>query len=209
MKPNLFRSISGSLAQQFPLLPRIRRSFYGLLCFCCIFIVIGLSESEGLTIPVTPVKDGRFDKVPVARYLENTVTGGQLTIKYPGIIDRIMLSDKTSDLDMVTLLFLAVASIIIIWIVPKLQQEHLFRKDISQAIRLLGYLLMLHGLFSIYRNVSYMPGKIESLTNNEFTSRVSVLLLTWAEFYFALVVIAISNVYKRGVKLQQEQDLTV
>ncbi|MES2328522.1 MAG: DUF2975 domain-containing protein [Bacteroidota bacterium] len=211
MKPNLFRSISDSLAESFPLLPRIRRSFIGLLMFCFLFFAIGIGETNGITVPVQPMPDTHFNGQPVTAYASGSITlAGRFKIPSPGIVERILLPNLTTDLDMITLLFLAVASIIIILVVPKLQQQHLFRKDISNYIRLLGYLVALHGLLTLYRNLIYAPTRIEALTNNEFTSfHSSFPILIYAELYFSMVILALAGLYQRGIKLQQEQDLTV
>jgi hypothetical protein len=211
MKPNLFRSISNSLAESFPLLPRIRRSFMGLIMFCLLFFTIGISESEGISMPVKPSDNSPYQKQPVAAYTSGQVKmGGQFTILDPVIADRILLPNLSTDLDMLTLFFIAVASIIIVLIVPKLQQQNLFRKDISNSIRLLGYLVVVHATLSIYRNIYYAPTRIEALTNKEFTAQHhSFPLLFIAELYFSMIIIALAGLYQRGIKLQQEQDLTV
>ena len=210
MKPNLFRSISNSLAEQFPLVPRIRRSFIGLLMFCLLFLSIGFSESKGITMPIVPRESGAYANRSIAIYEGSIIKlGGQLTISDPGFWERLLLPHVITDLDMLTLVFMALASIIIIWMAPKLQQQNLFRKDISNSIRLLGYLIMLHGILSLYRILVYGPGKIESLTHNQFTSQRGFPITVSAELYFSLIVIALGSMYQRGVKLQQEQDLTV
>jgi hypothetical protein len=210
MNLHFIRSIYDSLGETFPLLPRIRRSFIGLLMFCILFLSIGLSESDGINMPVKSVLDGQYDNQIVATYPSGVVKlGGQFTITNPVFMDRIFLPAVTTDLDMLALLFIAIASIIVIWITPKLQTQHLFRKDISNAIRLLGYLIMLHGVLNIYRIIQYAPARIEALTNHQFTSMRSFPVMQWAELYFALVVIALAGLYKRGMKLQEEQDLTV
>jgi hypothetical protein len=210
MKPNLFRSISDSLSEQFPLLPRIRKSFIGLLMFCALFFAMGITETDGILLSVKPLPGSQFNDKPVANYAEgNVALGGQLTILNPGFIERAFLPDATTDIDSVTLLFLAAASVIIILVLPKVKQENLFRKDISTSIRLLGYLVMAHGIFSIYRILEYAPKRIEAITNHEFTTIRSFPLMTMAELYFSLIVIAVAGIYKRGIKLQEEQDLTV
>ncbi len=210
MKPNLFRSISNALAASFPILPRIRRSFVGLLMFCILFFLIGIGESNGINVPVKPMPNTHYNDQQVVTYAAGSIKlAGQFNIVNPDIIERILLSNLTTDLDMLTLIFLAMASIIIILIVPKLQQQNLFRKDISNYIRVLGYLIALHGFLTFYRTVLYTPNKIEALTNNEFTSIRSFPLLIYAELYFSMIVIALAGLYQRGIKLQQEQDLTV
>jgi hypothetical protein len=205
-----FCSLTDKIAEKFPLLPRIRRSFWGLLLFCILFITIGISNNDGITLAVKPVEYSRYANQGVTSYHAGAVTlGGYFTISNPGLFDKIFLPESTSGLDLFTLLFMAIGSGIIIWMVPKLQQQNLFRKDISNAIGLLGYLLMLHGIISIYRMVSYAPHEIESLTRNEFTTQKTFPIMLWAELYFSLVVIALAHIYQRGMKLQEEQDLTV
>jgi hypothetical protein len=211
MKPNLFRSISNALAESFPILSRIKRSFFGLLMFCIVFFLIGIGKSEGITVPVKPMPNTHYNNQQIATYAEGSVKlAGQFTITNPGIIESILMPNLTTDLDLLTLIFLAIASIVIILILPKLQDQNLFRKDISNYIRLLGYLLILHGFLTCYRTIFYAPDKIEMLTNNEFTSYgASVPLLIYAELYFSMVIIALAGFYQRCIKLQQEQDLTV
>jgi hypothetical protein len=208
MKPNLFRSISNSLAERFPLLPRIRRSFWGLLLFCIMFLLIGFGR-DSLTIPVKAKYESHIQNLPSIVYTGGVVTPGQLTIANPTILECILLQNETTDVDLLTIIFLAIGSIIIIWMVPKLHDQNFFRKDVSNLIRVLGYLMIVHGLLSIYRIAIYMPSKIEGITNNEFTRESGFPIMVSAEFYFALIVIALAGMYQRGIKLQQEQDLTV
>jgi hypothetical protein len=210
MKPNLFRSIYDSLGEQFPLLPRVRRSFIGLLLFCILFFSIGFWNGNGITIPVKPVENGRFANQSIATYATGTVTlSGYFTITNPGVTEKILLPNQTTDVDLFTLLFLAIVSVIVILVTPKLFQQNLFRKDISNSIRLLGYLTIFHSTANILRTSYYAPLTIESLTNNEFTTHRGFPITSYAELYFALALIALAGVYKRGIKLQEEQDLTV
>jgi hypothetical protein len=212
MKPNLFRSISNSLAESFPILPRIKQTFTGLLIFCIVFLLLGIIAGDGITVPVKPMPKSKYADVEVATYNTGSVSSiGDLHIPNPGILEKVLLSNfTTKELDMITPLFLAIASIIILLIVPKLQQGNLFRKDISNYIRVLGYLMAAHGFLIFYVIQFYAPSKIEAITNNEFTSfKPSFPLFLYAETYFSLVVIALAGFYQRGIKLQEEQDLTV
>ena len=210
MKPNPFRSIYNALAEEFPLLPRIRRSFIGLLMMCIIFGLIGLTRTEGTTVSVKPAENGPYANRPVCDYEAGHVQlSGYFQITHPSFFQKLLLPDAVHSIDLFFLLFMAIGSIIIILIVPKLQQQNLFRKDISNSIRLLGYLIMLHGILSIYRITMYVPEQIEQLTNNEFTTSVPFPIFIWAELYFSLVVLALGSMYKRGIQLQEEQDLTV
>ncbi len=87
---------------------------------------------------------------------------------------------------------------------------HFVFKSISDqfAIRLTGYLLILHGLLSIYRSIIFLPDTVQNLTHHEFTTVNNFPLLIYAELYFALLVLSLANIYKKGMSLQKEQDLT-
>ncbi len=207
MKPNLFRSINNTLAERFPLLPRIRRSFWGLLMFCVLFLLIGLS-SDHISIPVKATENSHYKDQTGFQYTNVVVIPGRLTIYNPTFQEIIWLQ-TFGGVDMITLIFLAIGSCIIIWMTPKLYQQNFFRKNISNAIRAIGYLMILHGIISILRTNYYNPLIIEKITKNEFTSEVSFPIMISAEWYFSLIVIALAGMYERGMKLQQEQDLTV
>jgi len=210
MKPNLFRSIYNSLTETFPLLPRIRRSFIGLLVLCVLFFMIDYSKKDSITVSTYPVENGPYFNHPVSTYPSGHVQlTGLLIISHPTVLQKILLPNADTGFDLFMLLFIVIGSIIIILIVPKLQQQTLFRKDISNSIRLLGYLIMLHGILSTYRTFKYIPDQIEYLTNNEFTGSSTFPIIMYAEFYVSLMVIALASLYKRGIKLQEEQDLTV
>ncbi len=207
MKPNLFRSIYNALGEQFPLLPRIRRAFWGLLMFCVMFLLVGLS-SETISIPVKATGGIHYIDQPTLKYTNIVVMPGRLTISDP-TFQEIILLQTFGGVDMITLIFLGIGSCIIIWMTPKLYQQNFFRKDISNAIRAIGYLMILHGIVSILRTNYYAPLIAEKITRNEFTSEVSFPVMICAEWYFSLIVIAMGGMYERGMKLQQEQDLTV
>lgn len=211
MSQNLLAVFSDNWNKTFPILPRIRRTFIGLLIFCALFISIGISEKEGITLPVKSLNATLLSKQTIAEYPNaRVVTGSLLNIPDPGIAERILLPGVTTDLDIITLFFLAIASIVIILIAPKLQQHQVFRKDISRQISLLGYLLALHGLIGVYRLLMYAPQHIQAITHNEFTSmHAGFPIMIYTEFYFSMVVIALAGVYRRGVQLQKENDLTV
>jgi hypothetical protein len=210
MAKNLWEIFWGAWEKTFPLLPKIRSNFWGLLLFCGMFLAIQILGTERITVAVTAVKGNDYSTREITHYARGSIRlGGHLVIEDPSITERLLLNDILYEVDPVTLLFLMGASIIMIVIVPKVYQQNLFRKDISLAIRLLGYLAMVHAFVSIYTKFSYTPNTIEALTNNEFTCSPAIPFLICAEFYFALVIIALAGFYKRGIKLQEEQDLTV
>lgn len=210
MAKTLFRSISDALSEQFPLLPRIRRSFWGLLLFCILLSSIGFSDSSGIAVPVKPKEGSAFFQQKTIGY-ENAElqTGGLLLINHPNWIERLLLPDSNTQADLLSLLFIAIASILIIVMVGKLQQPALFRKNISQLIRFLAWLVMLHGIISIYRNHAYLPARIETYTHQQFTASVAFPIMIWLELYISLIIFSLASLYEKSIQLQKEQDLTI
>ena len=208
MKPNLFRSINNALAERFPLLPRIRRSFYGLLSFSIVFLLL-LVTRENIHTAVVPVKETLSEKT-VAFYGSDTIRlQGELIISNPTALQKVLLTDTTMDIDIISLIFMGVISIIIVRIIPKIYQQNLFRRDVSNSIKAIGYMMFLHVILRVLTNLWYAPGEIVRLTHNEFTTHRTFPVWLYAEGYTALLILAIGSAYKRGVLLQQEQDLTV
>lgn len=210
MNPNLFRSISRSLAESFPLLPRIRRSFWGLLLFCSIFLLLDLSADKGASVTIKPVNDTHYQNPTITKYPAGAIqTQGLFTLDHPTIVQRLLFPGPFTSIDFATLLFMCIASVIMIRIIPKLENQSVFREDITRYIRILGYLLMLHGIFTIYRTIEYIPREIERLTGQEYTGITHFPILIGAELYVSLVVLALAGFYKKGIELQKEQDLTI
>lgn len=210
MKPNLFRSISDALAETFPLLPRIRRSFWGLLSFCALFMLLDLSSENGVSVVVKPINDSLTVNQSTVTYPSGNIQSqGLFTLDHPTFVQRLMFPGPFTDIDFATLFCMSLASIIIILIVPKLQQQHIFRKDITRSIRMLGWLLILHGIFSIYRTVEYLPSEVKRLTTQQYNTIPHFPIMICAELYVAMIVLALAGFYKKGVQLQEEQDLTV
>lgn len=210
MKPNLFRFISNALAETFPLLPRIRRSFWGLLLFCALLMLLDLSSETGVSVVVKPITDSVTVVRPVVTYPSGNIQSqGLLTLDHPTLIQRLMFPGPFTNIDFATLFCMSLASIIIILIVPKLQQQHIFRKDITRAIRMLGWLLTLHGIFSIYRTIVYLPSEVQRLTMDHYNTFPHFPIMIFAELYVAMIVLALAGFYKKGIRLQEEIELTI
>jgi len=211
MKPNLFRSIANNVfIQKEAFYQRIRKYFVFLLC---VYITAGLYKvfsTDGVEIYVQPNIQSLLLNQPITRYQSVSITqAGQLYIKNPNFYQLFLFPDKWLDFDLITIFCNCVGCIIIILIMSKLGQKMVFRKDISLLIRLLGFLILFHAIFSIYRLIVYIPNEIDLLTNHEFIPLRNHPLNFFAEVYISLVVIAISNMYKNGIELQKELDLTV
>lgn len=210
MKPNLFRSVSDALANRFPLIPRIRTSFITLILLCLTEILVSFFNPNGVYVPVKAEINSSFAKNGRVKYDSNYLTpGGLLNIPNPGLADRFFMADSSTDLDFLTILFIMVFSLIVIATIPKLKQETIFKKDISMAIRLTGYLVLFHALIRGYQTVVYIPERVSGITNHSFVISHGSPIIIWTEGYIALMIIAMAGMYKRGWTLQQEQDLTI
>lgn len=210
MKPNLFRSIANNLFVRDAFYRKIRSYFIGLLSLYILMGLAGRLLPDGIAITVQPNNQTGTQNHAVATYPLATLTQvGQLHISNPTFIQMALFPDKVLGIDLITLFCICMGCLLIILIIPKLQQKMVFREDISNLIRMLGFLILIHGIFSIYRLVVYIPNEIGILTNHEFVAVTSFPIYVYAEGYIALVVIAVSNMYKNGIQLQQELDLTV
>lgn len=210
MKPNLFRSIANNLFVKDAFYKKIRRYFIGLLSLYTLLGLAGRVSPDGLEITVQPSTQSILLNQPVARYqLVSLTQAGQLHISNPTLLQLTLFPDKFLGIDLITLLCICIGCILIIFIIPKLQQKMVFRKDISTLIRVLGFLILFHAIFSVYRLVEYLPNEIGILTNHEFVPVRNFPIYAMAEAYISLVVMAVSYMYKNGIQLQQELDLTV
>ncbi|MBI2283419.1 MAG: DUF2975 domain-containing protein [Bacteroidetes bacterium] len=210
MKPTLFHFVSKSLAEQFPLLPRLWQNFIGLLLFCLILMILDYSGEPGITINVKPTDTSAYANKEITPYPGGTVyLQGQLKIAKPTLTQAFLFPGRFTGIDLVTLLCISAGCIIMIIALPKLQQQHLFRKDISSILRLLGFLILFHGVFFLFRTISYLPGEVERLTNHAFTCIRNFPLIIWIELYAGLILLATASIYKKAMQLQEEKDLTI
>jgi hypothetical protein len=170
----------------------------------------GRLNPDGIEITVQPNTQSVLFNQRVARYqLVSLTQAGQLHILKPNLIQLSLFPDNFLGIDLITLLCICIGCLLIILIIPKLQQKMVFRKDISTLIRMLGFLILFHAIFSVYRLVEYIPNEIAILTNHEFVAVRNFPISLFAEAYIALVVMAVSYMYKSGMKLKEEQSLTI
>jgi hypothetical protein len=210
MKPNLLRSIANNLFVKDAFYKKIRNYFIGLLGLYTIMGLAGRFSPDGIEIMVQPNTQSVLFNQPVARYqLASLSQAGQLHISKPNLIQLSLFPDKFLGIDLITLLCICMGCLLLILIIPKLQQKMVFRKDISTLIRMLGFLILFHAIFSVYRLIEYIPNEIGILTNHEFVPVRNFPIYAMAEAYISLVVIEVSNMYKSGMQLKEEQSLTI
>lgn len=210
MKPNLFRSIANNLFVEDTFYRKIRYYFIGLMSLYIMMGLAGRLNPDGIEITVQPNTQSVLFNQRVARYqLVSLTQAGQLHILKPSLIQWSLFPDKFLGIDLITLLCICMGCLLIILIIPKLQQKMVFHKDISTLIRMLGFLILFHAIFSVYRLVEYIPNEIGILTNHEFEPVRNFPIYAMAEAYISLVVMAVSYMYKSGMKLKEEQSLTI
>lgn len=210
MKQTLFYFVSRSLAERFPLLPRLWYNFIGLLIFCLLLLILDHSGEAGITINVRPTDTSAYLNKPVTAYPAGTIyLQGQLKISQPTLTQKLLFPGQFTGIDTGTLLCLLAACIIMVVMLPKLQQEHLFRKDISTTLRLLGFLLSFHSIYFLFRTISYLPEEIEGLTHHAFTSIRYFPLMVWIELYAGLMLLVTAGMFTKAMQLQEEKDLTI
>ncbi len=208
MKPNLFRSINDALTERFPILPRVRKGLYGLLFLSGLFLIMQCSN-ENIHVSVVPGKIGSYDSKTVVVYGRNAILlQGELIIANPTFLQKVLLTDTTTNLNIISLIIIGMLSIVIIRIIPKIYQHNLFRKDISASIRALGYIMIVHVWLMAFC-AFYTPSIIEHLTHNAFTTHNTFPIWLAVEVYAAWIILAVASAFKRGLQLQKEQDLTV
>ncbi len=210
MKPNLFRSIANNIIKKDALNRKIKRYFFGLMVLYIILGLFGRFKPDGIEVLVQPNSQMRVAQKDITVYPACTLKQiGALHISHPTVLQQALFPDTVLGIDLITLLCICLGCILIVLIIPKLNENNLFRNDISLLIRILGYLIIFHSVFSIYRMVAYIPNEIAILTNHEYVTQNKFPIFVYAEAYMGLLVIAISYMFKRGLQLQEELDLTV
>jgi hypothetical protein len=210
MKPNLFRSIANNIIKKDALNRKIKRYFFGLMVLYIILGLFGRFRPDGIEVLVQPNSQMMVAEKDVTVYPACTLKQiGVLHISHPTVLQQALFPDTVLGIDLITLLCICLGCILIVLIIPKLNENNLFRNDISLLIIILGYLIIFHSVFSIYRMVAYIPNEIAMLTNHEYVTQNKFPIFVFAEAYMGLLVIAISYMFKRGLQLQEELDLTV
>ncbi|TSA59379.1 MAG: DUF2975 domain-containing protein [Sediminibacterium sp.] len=178
-----------------------------------LYIILGLFgrfRPDGIEVLVQPNSQMMVAQKDVTVYPACTLKLiGVLHISHPTVLQQALFPDTVLGIDLITLLCICLGCILIVLIIPKLNENNLFRNDISLLIIILGYLIIFHSVFSIYRMVAYIPNEIAMLTNHEYVTQNKFPIFVFAEAYMGLLVIAISYMFKRGLQLQEELDLTV
>jgi hypothetical protein len=200
-------SIWKNIGYKFPYAPRIRRSFIGLIGFCILAILV--TQQHEFIISVVPNPAFTALQNIADSYNGNLLLpGGRLAIKDPGLFQHLFLNNTESGTNLFTLIMIMIGSAIIAFMMPKMTNQLLFRKDVSVYIKVLGVLIIVHALVTMFYTLE-IRSYVKELTNGQFTTPGQFPVLLFAEMYIGWVVMAVGTWYKKGVKLQREQDLTI
>ncbi len=208
MKRSFFSYFVEAYGNKYPYGPRVRRTLWGLIGFCLLSILVDHCNDK-LFVAALPASGSAYETKTLSTYAQDTVLShGRLVIAEPTLMQRMFLPNLYADCKLFTLIGMIIASLIIIRMTPKQKGEHLFRRDISGSLHLLGSLIILHAVIT-YAARNYATNEVAALTNGEFTTTPFFPLLLCAEGYAGFIVIAMGTWYKRAVKLQEEKDLTI
>jgi hypothetical protein len=204
---SLLGAIRKNIGYTFPYAPRIRRSFIGLIGFCILTILV--TQQDEFTIWVVPNPDAiEVQKIADSYNAHTLAPGGRVVITDPGLFQHLFIRNNESGANLFTLIMIMIGSAIIAFMMPKMTSQLLFRKDVSGYIQVLGILIIVHALVTMFCTIEIRK-YVKELTHGQFTTPALFPVLLFAEMYMGLVVMAVGAWYKRGVKLQQEQDLTI
>lgn len=184
---------------------RIRGSFTGLLWF--IGLDLALREWQQVPVAVEPLLSTAGS---VAEYGDMaSLKAGTMIIHHPNLVTLLFADHAGNGASLFNLLMMTVVSIIIIVIAPKLSDQDLFRKDISRSIQWIGALIITHGLLTMY-GVIQLSDMIKIMTRGQYTEASHGFnSMLYAELYVGVLIIAAGRWYRQGVRMRQEQDLTI
>jgi hypothetical protein len=186
-----------------PSVGQIRNGFIGLLAF--IALDLGTRDWHQVMINVAPT-----DKSVslVTQYANGaSVQAGTLTIERPNLVTLLFARPSAGRVPLFTLLMM-IAAIVVVLTSPKLPDDHLFRKDISRSIILIGRLVLLHWLVTTYGE-SGVNTVVRSITNDQYKTARDFNILNFAQLYIGLVIMVAGRWYQKGVSMRKEQDLTI
>jgi|GEM_PF-2252147 hypothetical protein len=188
-----------------PFYKRVRDSFGVLLLLIIAEITSREWNHSYLTIVSRKMDVGILTRFPNG----DSLKAGILSIDQPDLT-TLLFSDQDGRASFSTLLLLAVISVIIIFISPKLSDQQLFRKDISRSIRWVGILITLHFAILEFYAKSHINRLVVSVTDGQYDwTQHGFNSMILAEGYIGLIIFAAGGLYRKGVVMREEQDLTI
>jgi hypothetical protein len=199
---HLWKNVSPILRPQYK---RIRSSFIGLLMFIGLDLMLRGWERVPVSVaPMAPI-DGSLTDYGTAASLK----AGTLIINHPDFIVLLFSNQGGNRSSLFTLLMMAIVSMIIIRIAPKLSDQNVFRKDISRSIQWIGALLIIHGVATMF-GAFQIAEIVKSITNGVYTNAsLGFNPILYAQVYIGMVIVAAGGWYRQGVRMREEQDLTI
>ena len=188
---------------------QLKSNFWALLVISLLFLFMKLNSDGSITVSVKPNTLNTDYSSPVAIFGSNKIYAGRLTIEHPTLIQKLFLPDELSLSDSFTLLGIIICSGLMIVLIPKIKEPNIFRKDLTRILYILAIGIILYSFLSVVKDDVYVDKEIKFLTNNQFTNQAASPFLYMLFAYIGFIIIRSIKIYKRGLQLQQEQDLTV
>lgn len=180
-----------------------------ILLIATVINLIGIlaDPSVEFLIRVKPVEMTDTIKSKAFSYTKADVAfSGTLKIKSPDFIDKVLMKPDYA-ISFIDSIFYFLGLLILLFMVRKINNKtNIFLVDISKDIALFGFLLVLFYLCNGLRD-KFIQTKVLSLTKGAFAK--DFISSHWVQLWSGIILMSWSALFKRGHKLQQEQDLTV
>jgi hypothetical protein len=199
-----------SFIEQFTLNPKFPKLAIAIIM---LIVIVGIFQpffDNGVNYEIA-VKPNDIDKIndkPLAAFAHSEVQiKGNMIIKNPGFIDRILFgTNETSSL--LTCVAFLIILIVLFLSSDKLQFKNpdVFRKDLWKPVMIIGAILFTLCMLNIVKDF-VAKELVSRYTNNQFT--VDEKFTHWVQFWAGLLLINFGVLFKKGFELQRDQDLTV
>lgn len=181
------------------------------------FIILSLTMTiallmgeDSISVPVQPTFNFTNYDSSFAKYGENAIRlSGKLEIVHPTLTQKMLLPVSLLEMDVLNCLLIITMAILILRLLPHIHSTVLFQKDISPAIRSIGFTLIIFWLLDLLRIFYFTIPEISRLTNNQFIYQKNSFMFIPVPFWLGLAVLWIGKVYKNAFTLRKEQELTI
>lgn len=189
---------------------QLKSNFWALLVCSLVVLIVKLSSTDTITVPVKPNTFNRDYVFSIANFGPNKILAGRLSIEHPTFIQRFLLPNDSGFIDCFTLVGIILCSSFMIILIPKIKESNIFRKDLTRILYLIAVSIILYSFLSVVKDIMYVSSEIKRLTNEQFINQNATTPFLFAMFaYIGVMIIRSVKVYQRGFLLQQEQDLIV
>ena len=173
-----------------------------------VFLITTVLENSSIRLNVRPSLDSKLYDEPIDSFANSKLyLAGSLEISEPGIKERILIPQDFLIFDGLTNILLIGLSILFLRLLNKLEENKGFRTEISRILRIGGISLMVYGILFPLRN-AYTSDVVKELTGGQYIYN-SFSQIQHLAMIIGILLVWFSRIYKKGMELQQEKDLTI